>query len=144
MKISFVKQYGGTLTPASDIEAERMKRFQTGEMYEVEIKLSRNPAFHGKVFKFFDFCFQHWRGNEYQDEPAQREEFRKNLTILAGYFDKVVTINGEVKVRAKSLSFVAMDQETFEKCYKAMVDAAMRTIFQGCGEDVEEKLLSFF
>ena len=68
MKINFIKCAGGTLVPSSDIEADKMNRFKSGDNYEVDIKLSRNGKFHGKVFAFFNFCFSHWRnGCEYQD-----------------------------------------------------------------------------
>jgi hypothetical protein len=145
MKISFIKQPGGVMLPASDIEAEKLSKFKTGEMYEVEIKNSRNPHFHRKVFAFFNFCFQHWRGgNEYQDEAAQFDVFRKHLTCLAGYYDTLVGINGEVRIEAKSLSFGSMDQETFERCYTALINAAVKNLFKGCEKDIEDKLLSFF
>ena len=61
MKINMVKQAGGLLVPVDDMESERMKRFKAGEVYPVEIKQSRNPQFHRKVFAFFNFCFEHWQ-----------------------------------------------------------------------------------
>jgi len=149
MKIQMVKQPGGALIPASDIEAERMKRFKNGEMYEVELKLSRNPQFHGKMFAFFNFCFQYWcadiNGYEYLDEPAQFESFRKQLTILAGF--KVVTYpisGGELIIEAESLKYESMDPERFGQCYNAQIQAAMNHIFRGSNEEIYNKLHSFF
>lgn len=149
MKINFMKMAGGMLAPADDHESERMKKFKNNQMYEVEIKLSRNPAFHGKMFAFFGFCFDHWASDkEFMDEREQREEFRKDLTILAGFKkEKYKThIDGtvEVKVTAESLSYASMDQERFEKCYKAITQAAMTHIFKDCSQQMENRLLSFF
>jgi hypothetical protein len=145
MKVNFIKQPGGVLIPADDMEVERLTKFKTGEMYEVEIKLSRNPVFHKKVFVFMKFCFDHWRSErEFLNEQQQFECFRNNLTVLAGYYTESFKINGEVRIEAKSLSFGSMDQETFEACYNAMITAACKHIFQTADDNTYNQLLSFF
>ena len=146
MKILFVKQPGGVLVPADDIEAGRMEKFKTGETYEVEIKRSRNPAFLRKAFVLFKFCFDHWQGDQsFLDEAAQFDKFRKDLTCLAGYRHTLVNIRGEVRVEAMSLSFGAMSAEEFDQCYHAIVNAALRNIFNGSKDpDIENRLMSFF
>jgi len=122
-----------------------MTRFKTGETYEIEIKLSRNPRFHGKVFAFFNFCYAHWKGdNEFLDEVKQFDVFRANLTVLAGYFDSYYSIKGEPRIEAKSLSYSSMSQEEFEGLYNALIRAALKHIFRGCDKSVENKLTSFF
>lgn len=145
MKLSFHKQAGGVLIPASDLEAHRMEKFKTGAVYEVDIKQQRNPAFHGKVFAFFNFCFEHWRGgNEFDNEAGQFNVFRNNLTVLAGYYDTFINLKGETRIEAKSLSFGSMDQETFEQCYQALISAAMKHLFSDADQATEDKLFSFF
>lgn len=62
-KYQMMKLPGGILSPLNDEEAERLKSFQNGEQYEIEIKRQRNPAFHRKVFAFFNFCFDCWSGS---------------------------------------------------------------------------------
>jgi len=150
MKINFIKMPGGTLTPASDIESERLNRFKNGIVYEVEIKGGerRHRGFHGKVFAFMNHCFAYWCGNnteaQYQDEAAQFNYFRERLTIKAGYYDLVVDLNGNTMVKARSLSFDKMDQETFESFFNAIINAALATIFQGADDETCNKLYSFF
>jgi hypothetical protein len=140
-----IKSPGGTLTPASDIEAEKLTALKTGELYNVEIKRHRNPQFHRKVFEFMNFCFHHWKSDrEFMNEPAQFDVFRKNLTVIAGYYDEFYTISGSVRIEAKSLAYSSMSQEEFEDFYSALIAAAMRTIFKDCGKNIEEKLISFF
>ena len=58
MKLDMIKGYGGVLSPASDEVADKLKKFQSGEIYPIEIKRARNPQFHGKVFAFFAFCLR--------------------------------------------------------------------------------------
>lgn len=145
MKINFVKHPGGTLTPASEIEAGRMDRFKTGDTYEVSIVLRRNPKLHGKMFAFFNFCFQYWTGdNNFTNEAAQFDVFRNNLTVLAGFYDKFYTIAGEVRIEAKSLAYDKMEPEEFEQCYNAQINAAMKHIFRPEDTHIYNQLMSFF
>ena len=140
-----VKNAGGLLVPANDMEADKLLRFKTGEQYEVDIKLSRNPAFHRKVFSFFNFCFAHWKGdNEFQCESKQFDVFREHLTVLAGYYDSYSSITGSVRVEAKSLAYSSMKQEEFEKFYTALVNAAMKNIFINADENTYNQLIGFF
>lgn len=145
MKINMAKHHGGLLSPASDMDSDAMQKFKTGEIYAIEIKRTRNPGFHRKAFEFLNFCFAHWKSDrEFMDEAGQFKVFRNNLTVIAGYYDEYYTIKGEVRIEAKSLSFANMSQTEFESCYKALVNAALKTIFKGCGKEVEERLLGFF
>ena len=131
--------------PASDMEAEKLIKFKTGELYELELKNSRNPNFHRKVFAFFNFCFEHWRGdNEFLSEQAQFDCFRDNLTVLAGYYHPLVNLKGETRIEAKSISFGSMKQEEFEQLYTALINAASKHLFGGADKETEDKLLSFF
>ena len=148
MKLNTLKQPGGTLIPASDMDAEQLNKFKSGEMYEVEIKLTRNPAFLRKTMAFFHYCMAHWDAGqvmEHGTEAAQFDRFRKDLTILAGYYDITTRLNGDQRVEAKSLSFASMNEETFRECYQALINAAMKHLFKTeTDEQVYSKLAGFF
>ena len=145
MKLEFIKQAGGMLMPADDYTAEKLTKFKTGGQYTVDIKRTRNPHFHAKMFAFFNFCFQHWAGgHEFQDESLQFDEFRKELTKTAGFYDQVFDLQGNFTIVAKSLSFGSMDQGEFEQCYNAIIQAAMTNIFRTADEQQLNKLMSFF
>lgn len=144
MKVNFTKQAGGVLVPATDLEAEKLTRFKTGETYEVEIKLKRNAAFHRKVFSFFNFCFEHWRGDSVQCEQRQFDVFRDHLTVLAGFYDSYSGIDGRIRVEAKSISYSNMSQDEFEKLYSALINAAIRHIFGDADQTTIDQLYSFF
>ncbi|MGB3254376.1 DUF1367 family protein [Buttiauxella gaviniae] len=149
MQIEMVKNAGGVFVPAFDSDLPRLTKFKNGEQYTAEIKLTRNPSFHRKVFAFFGFCFAHWAaenaGYDCSDEYTQKEEFRKNLTILAGFFDTVTTIKGELKVRAKSLAYANMEPDEFERCYSALINAAIKHVFAGTKDErILNQLYSYF
>ena len=149
MKIQMIKMAGGVMAPASDMDSSKLTRFRTGEQYEIDIKLVRNPQFHRKVFAFLEFCFQHWAADrtdiQFMDEAAQFDTFREHLTVLAGYYEQTWTITGKLRVRAKSLSFGNMPQAEFEQFYNAVIRAALKHIFGGTTDQrIIDKLQSFF
>ena len=148
MKINFIKAAGGSLIPNDDMDAEKMTKFLTGEVYEVDIKLSRNPAFLRKTFAFFNFCFEHWDGIacfEYLDHTAQFETFRKELTILAGFYvQSWHPFTGVLILTAKSLSFENMKEDEFQEHYNALIKAALANVFKTADENTYNKLISFF
>ena len=79
VKLDMLKSPGGALSPASDEVADKLKMFKSGEIYPIEIKRARNPQFHGKVFAFFGFCFEHWAADkthwENMSESSQKDSF---------------------------------------------------------------------
>ena len=145
MKINIAKMPGGVLIPASDLDAEVLKKLKSGQTYEIEIKRPRNPHFHGKVFAFFNYCFAHWKSDrEFMNEKGQFDNFRKEMTVLAGYKDVYFKLDGSCRVEAKSISYGSMEQDEFEDLYKALIQVAMTTIFHGSDDEVYNKLVGFF
>ena len=147
MKVNFIKQPGGVLVPADDLESEKLTKFKTGSMYEVDIKLVRNPQFLAKAMVFFQYCQAHWDGDkvmEHGTPQAQFDRFRKDMTILAGYYEQTVRLNGDTRIEAKSLSFGSMEEDEFQECYKALIAVAMKHIFKGSDDEVYNKLVGFF
>lgn len=147
MKIGMIKEPGGVFRPATDQDVELTTKFKTHEYYEVEIKLSRNPAFLRKVMAFFRFCFEHWSGDnvhEHCSEKEQFERFRKDLTILAGFYVQTVRLDGTLRTEAESLAFANMSEERFQECYNALIRAALKHIFRTADENTFNQLMSFF
>jgi hypothetical protein len=149
MQIDLVKHPGGVFSPVNDSDIERLQRFRNGETYTADIKLTRNPKFHRKVMAFFGFCFEHWcaerAGLGSADETTQFNRFRKDLTILAGFYDTVTNIRGEVRAEAKSLSYAQMEQEEFERCYSSLINAAIKHVFAGTkDQQILNQLQSYF
>lgn len=145
MKIEMIKEAGGVFRPFNDMEHDKTTRFKTGELYTVEIKQQRNYQFHKKVMSFFLFCFEYWKGdNEFQCEQKQFDVFRKNLTVLAGYYDAFYSIKGDARIEAKSISYGSMSQSEFEELYSALINAALKHVFKGADKTIENKLIAFF
>lgn len=149
MEITMVKNAGGVFVPMFDHDLPRLTKFKNGESYTADFKLTRNPAFHRKMFAFFKFCFEHWAadraGLEHADEATQFDRFRKDLTILAGFYEQTVRLNGDIRTEAKSLAYGSMEADEFERCYSAMINAAIKHIFGGTrDQNTLNQLYSYF
>ena len=75
------------------------------------------------------------------------ERFRKDVIILAGYFDATYRLDGDVRIEAKSISFASMSEDEFEKLYSATIDVILKhvcTQFDGkMLDEVVEQALAF-
>lgn len=149
MIIPMMKNAGGVFCPADEMYLPDLQSFKNGEIYEIELKRTRNPAFHRKVFAFFKFCFNHWAADKTEwkhfDERKQFDTFRKHLTVLAGFYESTYNIKGDLRIEAQSLSYGNMEQAEFESCYKALISAAIKHIFNdSTDENTLNQLYEFF
>ena len=150
-----VKTMSGQLAPLNDAEAEELKKIKTGHVVEVKLTRKRNPDFHRKVMALFQTCFEAWEEVaphvEYLGQPVKPsfDRLRKDLTILAGYYESTFNLKGEVRLEAKSISFGSMDQDEFELLFSALIDTALRTLLSKRGYSEEtlrghlERVLAF-
>ena len=144
MKFNAQKLAGGILSPASDLDVEKLTKLKSFEVYEFSVKRTRNPQFHKKVFALLNFSFNYWKSDrEFMDEAGQFDVFRSNLTVLAGYYDSYYKLDGSVRIEAKSLSYGNMSQQEFESFYSALINTAMDKIFKGCDKKTENQLMGF-
>ena len=147
MKVNMIKLSGGIFSALNDFELEKLNKFKTGEAYEIELRLPRNPTFLKKVMVFFHFCFEHWDGDKAHEHCSPQEQFnrfRKDLTILAGFYEQSFRLNGELRTEAKSLSFASMSEEEFQECYNGLIRASMKHIFKSSSDETYQKLIGFF
>ena len=130
MELIMIKT-GNVLVPVSEDVAEELESMSDGEV-KVEITKPRNIGFHRKFFSLIRIAYKEWKKpvlhyKGYTVEPSF-EEFRKNITILCGHFYMDVDIRGEMRARAKSISFAKMDEVEFEKLYSKAVDVIIERV----------------
>ena len=137
------KLANGTLAGATEEDQEALKRFKIGVAVRCEVKQVRNYEFLKKWFALVNFAFDQWSEfpmPEYKGETVQpnRDKFRRDVTILAGYSHPVVNVRGEVRVEADSISFANMSEETFEKLYSKTIDVILQKILYRKGYTEEQ------
>lgn len=134
IEILCIKDDSGRFVPMNDDEHEKTKKIKRGAVTEVRIVQKRNIKFHRKFFVLRDFLFDIWEEGRPQVFHrgviirGNKEKFRKDLLIMAGYYDVVINIRGEPRLEAQSMSFDSMDEDVFEKLYSACIDVGLAKI----------------
>lgn len=134
MELTLIRAPHGALLPSSDDDAEQLRRIKPGQAVRCEIHRIRNSQFHRKFFALVRYVYGLWtefaqpatyRGHEVQ---PNFDRFRRDFTILCGYYMLVTNIKGEVRVEAKSISFANMDEAEFEQLYSKAIDVALQKV----------------
>lgn len=131
MDVTLIKTMNGFM-PYDPQSGEWAEKIKAGQVIRGKFTKMRNAAFHRKFFALLNLAYEYWEPGEidskYGKPEKNFERFRKDLTILAGYYDTVINIKGEVRVEAKSISFASMDNDEFEKLYNAVLDVVLKRI----------------
>lgn len=144
-EIVCIRQPGGALVPATDEDADALRKIKAGAAVRVDVKMIRNYKFLQKWFTLAKYAFDIWAdtmpAGEYKGVQIKPnfERFRKDLVVLTGRFDAVYNARGEVRVEAKSISFASMSEDEFEALYSDTIDVILAKILAG-GRMTEEKL----
>lgn len=113
---------------------KRLMSLEAGELAEIEFVIPRNPKFHRKFFAMLNFAFDAWEPDRkrktYKGRPVEKnfEQFREDILILAGFSEQTFNLRGEMRLKAKSISFANMDDEEFERVYSAVVDVILKNV----------------
>jgi hypothetical protein len=124
----------GVLIPANEEEVAKLETIKSGQVVKVGIVKMRNGAFFRKWWVLAKFAYDIWSETvkplTYKGQPVRTnfDRFRKDLTILAGYYEATYNVRGEVRLEAKSLSWGKMNEEEFAKLYSATIDAILTKI----------------
>lgn len=132
MELMLVKGPDGALHAPDEHTAEQLRRVKVGRLVRVEAKEVRNPMFHRKFMALLRVGFDAFEPavKEHRGFPVQKEfeQFRSDVIVAAGYYIVTTTLGGHIRVRAKSIRFGRMKQETFEKLYSAVADVLLQKV----------------
>jgi hypothetical protein len=134
VEIFLTQTPSGALIPADGAAVEALERVPKGKVVRAVLTVPRNYAFHKKGFALYGVIYELWSEglgeHEFRGRKVRPEftRFRKDLTIMAGFYNPVFNIRGEVRVEAESLSFTSMPQERFEEVYSALIDTALEKV----------------
>jgi len=153
MDIQMQKAANGILVPSDEEAQQELSKLKLGQPVRVTIVRQRNYHFLQKWFALINFAFDYWEPPEIDGKHKVTPEksldrFRKDVTILAGYYDATYRLNGEVRIEAKSISFASMNEEDFEKMYSKTIDVVIRHVLPEYTESelrkqIEDVILGF-
>lgn len=128
---------GNSLIPACEEATDWLRRKKLGATILVEPREPRNGAFHRKYFALLDLAYEYWNDTtkhlEYKGQQVapDRERFRKDIQILAGFCQPVVNIKNEVRLEAESISWASMTEERFGQLFDAVIKVLLDKVFIG-------------
>ena len=106
---------------------------KVGEVVSCEIKRPRNYKFHKKFFSLLNYAFSIWSPDVIKFDGEVEvgknfDHFRDDIIILAGYYEAVIGVDGEAKLKAKSISFGKMGEDEFACLYSKTIDVILKHI----------------
>lgn len=138
------------LLPACEEAIEWLRKKRGGALILVEPREPRNGGFFKKWFALVEMAYSYWADAaetlEFKGQPVRPSftRFRKDVTILCGYYEAVTNLRGEIRIEAASISWASMDENTFGKLYDATIAVLLSKVFNGrvCREWSEGELRS--
>lgn len=133
---------------------KRIINLEAGEISFLDFIIPRNPKFHRKFFALLDIGYEAWEPNRVRKSykgrvmEKNREQFREDILILAGFYEQTFDLKGRMRLRAKSISFSKMDDSEFERVYQSVVTVLLREVLTTYKDRAEldavvEKVLGF-
>ena len=134
-ELLLIKAASGALVPADDDTREILQAWKLGQGVRVTAKKARNLRFHRKFFALLGVAFDAW----VETLPAchivhdrvvlpNRDRFRKDVTVMAGFFEAVWNARGEVRLEPKSISFGNMEEPEFEALYQQVINVLIQKV----------------
>lgn len=151
MEIVLAKAANGCLVPVDQQGIEAIAKMKLGQGVKVVMTRHNNVAFHRKLFALANLAYEAWEpdGIEHKGVPITKNfsQFREDITILAGFYETRVRLNGELRFIAKSWSFASMPDEEKDRLYSAIIDVVLTRILTNYTRDdldnVVEQVLRF-
>lgn len=145
MKLLLIKTPKGWAPGNLDAQEEHSRQ-KVGQYSHGKFRKVRDSVKHRKFFALLNVAFDWWEPGEINSKYGKPEknfdQFRHDLTILAGYYDTVVRVDGSVRIIPKSISFAKMDNDEFEALYSRVIDVIIQRIIPNSSrEDIENMVL---
>ena len=148
-----IKTPRGALVPADAESAEALAKVKVGQGVKVTYTRTRNIKFHRKFFALLKLAYDAWNPPPlmYRGQPVKTtfDQFRRQLTILAGYFEMVQSIQNPDRFQlvAKSIAFANMSEDEFEQLYSSVLDVLLDRVFidqtRGDVENLVNNILAY-
>ena len=150
-QIVVTKTAGGVLIPIDQSGIDYINKMKVGGAVKINTVRANNPRFHKKLMALFNLGFEAWEPGELkykgQIVAKQFDQFRKDITILAGYYESSVNFKQEVRLTAKSLNFDSMEQDEREALYNAVINVLLERVLTHYSkpdlENVINQLMAF-
>ena len=138
-----IRKADGSFLPAYDSDYEVMKRVKTGKAIRVSWVQPRNYRNHCRFMAMLNLTISEM-SDDISDRYRNMNYLRKSVLISTGYCDIIETIEGDVQLQAKSMSFGAMKEDEFNELYKLVVNYILKFFLPGLDHRTLEMNLKLF
>jgi len=132
MEVTLTKTLHG-FPPGDPKTQEWFDKLKLGDAVHGKFRKYRNVKFHRKYFALLNIAFDHWEPGQIDSKHGVPEKnfdrFRADLTILAGFFENTIRLDGSVRIEPKSISFAKMDADEFERLYNKTIDVLIKRVY---------------
>jgi hypothetical protein len=132
MQIYLTKTMIG-LIPSDEKSREWFDKIKLGEAVHADFKKVRNYRFLKKYFALLNIAFDHWEpgqiNSKYGTPEKNFDRFRADVTILAGYYESTIRLDGSVRIEPKSISFARMSESEFKELYSKTIDVLIKHVY---------------
>lgn len=151
MEIVLAKAANGCLVPVDQQGIDAIAKMKLGQGVKVMMTRHNNVAFHRKMFALANLAYEAWEPAEktHKGMPIAKnfDQFREDITILAGFYHTRVRLDGSVRFIAKSWSFASMPDEEKDRLFNEIVNVILTRILTNYTRDdldnVVEQVLRF-
>lgn len=112
---------------------KRAYNMAVGDLIDFKAKFPRNPLFHRKFFALIQIGYDAWQPeltHSGEVVAKNKDQFREDVTILAGFYIQTWTLSGEMRLRAMSVSFGSMDDHDFEAVYNGVANVLLSHVLR--------------
>jgi hypothetical protein len=141
----------GILAPVDQQGIDYLAKIKIGQGLKVKLIKQNSVLFHKKIFSLTLFAYDAWDPVEIQYKgqviTKNFDQFRDDLTILAGYYETRIRLDGTIRFIPKSWSFEKMDDIEKSKLYESIITVVLSRILTKYTrenlDEVVESLLRF-
>jgi len=104
---------------------------KNNEIVKVKFVRPRDYEKHKKYFALLNIGFDAFEPNtKHKGVLVEKnfERFRNEIAILSGHYDVVVSLDGKLKLEAKSISFGKMSEQDFIDLYNKSVNVILQKV----------------
>lgn len=144
-EITLIRRTGNYFVPATVQDEEAAKRIKVGDGMRCKFTKVRNLWFHRKFFALLGVAYEALEAPnlEYKGQKVEKnkDEFREEIIILAGFYIPTFTLRGDVRLKAKSISFGSMNEDEFDDLYSKTIDVILQKVLKNYTRDDLDKVV---
>lgn len=145
-EIVLMKVPGGALVPVDQRGIDYLSKIKLGLGVKMKVTKANNVRFHRKMFALLGVAYDAWEAPsiEYRGTPIAKniDQFREDITILAGFYETAVRLDGTIRFTAKSWSFEKMDDAEKERLYNSIINVVLQKILTNYTRDGLDEVIA--